>query len=122
MVDASRVRQAVENLVANAVQHAPPGTRVRIHVAHERADGESAAVIMVSDQGPGIDPKLLPRLFDRFARSSESSGLGLGLFLARQIAQAHGGRLEVTSSSTTGTQFSLVLAIEPLGRNGRILR
>ncbi len=115
VVDASRVRQAVENLVANAVQHAPPGTRVRIHVAHEQADGESSAVIMVSDQGPGIDPTLLPRLFDRFA-------LGLGLFLARQIAQAHGGRLEVTSSSATGTQFSLVLAMEPLERNGRNLR
>jgi signal transduction histidine kinase len=122
VADVSRVRQAVENLVANAVQHAPPGTPVRIHVAHERSDGESSAVIMVSDQGPGIDPKLLPRLFDRFARSSESTGLGLGLFLARQIAQAHGGRLEVTSTSATGTQFSLVLAMEPLERNGRNLR
>src|SRR5205807_7036745 len=117
--DASRVRQAVENLVANAVQHAPPGTRVRIHVGQgqEQSDAKSSAVIMVSDQGSGIDPKLLPRLFDRFARSSESTGLGLGLFLARKIAEAHGGRIEVTSSPVTGTQFCLVLPMEP-GRPG----
>jgi two-component system OmpR family sensor kinase len=122
MADASRVRQAVENLVANAVQHAPAGTRVRIHVAPEQCDGESSAVIIVSDQGPGIDPKLLPRLFDRFARSSESAGLGIGLFLAREIAEAHGGRLEVTSSSVTGTQFRLVLPMEQARRNVRNLR
>jgi signal transduction histidine kinase len=79
-------------------------------------------VIIVSDQGPGIDPKLLPRLFDRFARSSESAGLGIGLFLAREIAEAHGGRLEVTSSSVTGTQFRLVLPMEQARRNVRNLR
>jgi signal transduction histidine kinase len=122
VADASRVRQAVENLVANAVQHAPAGTRVRIHVAPEQCDGESSAVIIVSDQGPGIDPKLLPRLFDRFARSSESAGLGIGLFLAREIAEAHGGRVEVTSSAVTGTQFRLVLPMEQARRNVRNLR
>ena len=113
LADPSRVRQAVENLLANAVQHAPIGTAVRVQVAQEHSAGQRSTVITVSDRGPGIDPKLLPRIFDRFARSSESTGLGIGLFLTRQIAEAHGGRIEVTSSPVSGTQFCLVLPMEP---------
>jgi signal transduction histidine kinase/DNA-binding CsgD family transcriptional regulator len=114
VADPSRVRQAVENLLANAVQHAPTGTVVSIQVAQKQSGREPSTVITVSDRGPGINPQLLPRLFDRFARSSDSTGLGIGLFLVRQIAEAHGGRLDVTSSSATGTQFSLVLPTSSL--------
>jgi two-component system, OmpR family, sensor kinase len=105
--DRARVRQALENLLANAVQHAPAGTTVILEVFGEHHLGQSWVTIRVSDQGPGIDPALLPRLFDRFARSSRSAGLGMGLYLARQIAEAHHGRLEVTSSPGAGTQFRL---------------
>jgi DNA-binding CsgD family transcriptional regulator len=63
--------------------------------------------------GPGIDPALLPRLFERFARSSTSTGLGIGLVLSRQIAEAHGGEVEVTSRPRRGTQFRLFLPPEP---------
>jgi two-component system OmpR family sensor kinase len=119
VADPLRVRQAVDNLLANAVQHAPAGTAVRIEVARAQSDGASpSTLIRVSDRGPGIDPQLLPRLFDRFTRSSDSNGLGIGLFLARQIAQAHGGQLEVTSSSAIGTQFTLVLPTESARPNG----
>jgi len=112
VADPARVRQAVANLLANAVQHAPPGTTVSVSVAYEELKRQVCAVVVVSDQGAGIDPELLPRLFERFARSPKSVGLGIGLFLARQIAVAHGGNLEVTSSSSTGTRFKLFLPAE----------
>lgn len=108
-VDRARVRQAVENLLANAMQHGPMNSTVIVQVTATESGGQPCAVVTVIDQGPGIDPQLLPRLFDRFAKASRSAGLGIGLFLARQIAEAHGGRLEVTSSSVNGTQFSLFL-------------
>jgi signal transduction histidine kinase/DNA-binding CsgD family transcriptional regulator len=111
VADPVRIRQAVENLMANAVQHAPTDTSVRVELARESS--QPRAVVTITDQGPGIDPALLPRLFERFARSPGSTGLGIGLFLARQIAEAHGGRIEVTSRVTGGTQFRLVLPAEP---------
>jgi two-component system, OmpR family, sensor kinase len=115
VADPARVRQALENLVANAVQHAPTGTAVSIRLTRDASSGTRPwMVISVNDRGPGIDPQLLPHLFDRFARSRDSNGLGIGFFLARQIADAHGGRLEVASSSADGTQFNLVLPAEPV--------
>ena len=120
VVDPLRVRQALENLLANAVQHAPTGTSVRLRLHHDATNGpRPSVVISVVDGGPGIDPELLPRVFDRFARSPNSTGLGIGLYLARQIAQAHGGRLEVASGSANGTQFDLVLPTEPYQPNTR---
>src|SRR5205814_1823126 len=114
VADPARVRQAVENLLANAVQHAPPGTTVHVRVAHDESLPQPTALVAITDRGPGIDPALLPRLFERFARSSNSNGLGIGLYVARQIAEAHGGRLEVTSSAQDGTQFRLSLPAEPV--------
>jgi two-component system OmpR family sensor kinase len=114
VADPARVRQAVENLLANAVQHAPPGTTVNVRVAHEESVPQPTALVSISDHGPGIDPALLPRLFERFARSSNSNGLGIGLFVARRIAEAHGGRLDVSSSAQDGTQFRLRLPAEPV--------
>jgi two-component system, OmpR family, sensor kinase len=115
IVDPSRVRQALENLLANAVQHAPSGTTVRVRMMQSAVDGAAPSIVIsVADRGSGIDPQVLPRLFNRFGRSPNSSGLGIGLFLARQIAEAHGGRLEVASTSADGTQFNLVLPAEPV--------
>jgi signal transduction histidine kinase len=122
LADPARVRQAIENLLANAVQHAQAGTAVSVRIAQEQSDHTSSTVITISDRGPGIDPELLPHLFERFSRSSQSAGLGLGLHLAREIAEAHGGRLEVRSSSASGTEFSLVLPAEPVRRNARKAR
>jgi signal transduction histidine kinase/DNA-binding CsgD family transcriptional regulator len=114
VADPVRVRQAVENLLANAVQHAPPGTTVNVRVANEESAPRPTALVVITDHGPGIDPTLLPHLFERFARSSNSHGLGIGLFVARQIAEAHGGGVDVTSSSHNGTQFRLLLPAEPV--------
>jgi signal transduction histidine kinase len=113
VADAARVRQAVENLLANAVQHAPPGSMVNVRVAYEESAARATAVVAITDSGPGIDPTLLPTLFERFARSPSSNGLGIGLFLARRIAEAHDGGVDVRSSSH-GTQFRLFLPAEPV--------
>lgn len=108
--DATRLRQAFENVVANGVRHSPTGVPLKILVAELR---ESAEVrIEVVDQGPGILPDLLPRLFERFVTRAGSKGLGLGLYLAERIAAAHGGSLTVSSTLGFGSRFSFVLPLE----------
>jgi two-component system OmpR family sensor kinase len=110
--DAARLRQALENLLGNAVKHAPPGTSVTVTVAAEGREGHTWAVLTVADRGPGIAPELLPRLFDRFAKGGDSAGLGLGLYLARGIATAHGGSLDADSTPGQGARFRLALPTE----------
>jgi len=111
--DPERLRQALENLIGNALAHAPAGTPVRVEVAEERRADGTWAILSVRDAGPGIPPALLPTLFDRFARGPASQGLGLGLYLARGIAQAHGGTLTVESHLGAGTTFRLALPTAP---------
>lgn len=111
IADADRVRQAVENLLANAVKYSPAGKAVKVSISAEH-DAGAFAVMEVSDEGPGIPPQLLPRLFERFNAGPDSTGLGLGLHLAHSITRAHGGDLVVQSSAGSGTRFRLML---PLG-------
>lgn len=121
-VDPERLRQALENLLANALAHAPDGTHVVVDVAEEQREDGTWAVLAVRDEGPGIAPDVLPTLFDRFARGQRSSGLGLGLYLARGIASAHGGTLTVESRLGAGTTFHLALPLTgatPRGRRSR---
>ncbi len=117
--DDERLTQAVLNLVINAVQHTEPGDEIRIGVLVE---GESAN-ISVSDSGPGIDPALLPDLFDRAARGERSrsarrEGTGLGLAIVRAIAEAHGGLVSATSEPGQGASFTLHIPLDPAGRIG----
>lgn len=70
--------------------------------------------IGVHDQGPGVAPESLPRLFTRFGSGPKSTGLGLGLFLARGIAEAHGGTLRVHSTLGQGTQCKLAVSVAPV--------
>ena len=113
LADAARLRQALENLVANATDHALDSTGITLAVMAEQRSEDGWAVITVANQGPGIPPDLLPRVFDRFAKGPGSTGLGLGLHLAQQIAQAHGGTLEVRSMPGAGTTFSLSIPSTP---------
>jgi two-component system OmpR family sensor kinase len=113
VADPDRLRQVLENLTANALKHSPPGLPVGLDVQWQvRPEGRQAR-IAVTDQGPGIPPGMLDTLFERFARGPGSTGLGLGLYLARQIAIAHGGTLEVTSKPGDGTRFELALPEAP---------
>lgn len=109
--DPVRIEQVVINLVSNAIKYSPEGGPVRIALA---ASGEHA-VVSVSDEGIGISAEERDRIFEPFHRSALSRdlipGVGLGLAVARKIAQAHGGDLDVESTGT-GSTFRLSL---PLG-------
>lgn len=107
--DELRLHQVLGNLLANARRHTPAGCTVTTSL---RLDAD-AAVVMVADDGPGIDPDLVGEVFSRFTRGDEartraSSGAGLGLSLARSIARAQGGDLAVESGAD-GTVFRLEL-------------
>ncbi|MDQ2806672.1 MAG: GAF domain-containing sensor histidine kinase [Chloroflexota bacterium] len=111
--DPNRLRQALENLIGNAIKHSPQGAPVVITVTAQPRDAGLWVIITVRDQGLGISPDLLPHLFTRFAAGSGSSGLGLGLYLAHSIAVAHGGTLTVQSLPGQGAQFQLTLPLHP---------
>lgn len=107
--DAKRVRQVLTNLIANAVKHAEPGATVTVNLeVGEASDGERKLKLSVSNPGPPISLELLPHVFEKFRRGPGSSGLGLGLFLARGIARAHRGELKVESTPDQ-TTFTLEL-------------
>lgn len=106
-VDPGLWQHVLENLLTNVSKHTPTGTRVSIAA---RVIG-GRTVIEVADDGPGIDAQDLPHVLDRFYRGGDpnrrsTSGLGLGLALAQEIVQAHGGVLEVESDRGQGTRFS----------------
>ncbi|MQM28106.1 HAMP domain-containing sensor histidine kinase [Glycomyces albidus] len=107
-VDGPSVRRAVANLVGNAVKHAPEGTAVAIEVA----DTATAFTVTVSDEGPGIPEADREKVFERFWRGDRAPGTGLGLPIARQIAKAHGGDVELLESAA-GARFRLTLPKGP---------
>jgi signal transduction histidine kinase/transcriptional regulator with XRE-family HTH domain len=109
--DPIRLRQALENLLSNAIEHSPKGVAATMTLRREARDGRDWAVIGVRDLGPGISAEALPTLFDRFAKGENSTGLGLGLYLARGIAEAHGGTLTVESEVDAGSRFYLSLPL-----------
>ena len=112
--DPVRLRQAVGNLLANAVRYTPAGGRVSLRAS---ADGD-AVLIEVADTGPGIAPEHLPHVFDRFwraekSRNRQTGGSGLGLAIVRQLAEAHGGSAAVHSEPGGGATFVLRLPRPP---------
>ena len=105
--DPVRLRQLVAILVDNAIRHSPAGGEVRVAV---RADGRSTD-LSVEDQGPGIRPEDLPRVFDRFWRApgAPAGGTGLGLAIAQWIVERHGGRISVVNRAEAGARFNVQL-------------
>jgi two-component system, OmpR family, sensor kinase len=109
LADGERLRQAIENVLSNAVKHSPRAAAVVLSIEPTRTTTQEAAKIVICDQGPGIEPELLPRIFDRFVSDGRSAGLGLGLFLARAIVVAHGGTIDMQSVLGQGTRCEIVL-------------
>jgi two-component system OmpR family sensor kinase len=109
--DPARLRQAIENLVTNALHHSPVGVPVVVRLGRETRATGVWAILTVHDEGPGIAPTLLPTLFERFARGEGSRGMGLGLYLARGIAEAHNGTLTVDAPKGAGTTFRLSIPL-----------
>ena len=106
--DADRLQQALWNLVSNAVKFTPPGARVTLRVGAD----EAGYRIEVSDEGPGIDAAMVPHVFEPFTRRRDLNlgGLGLGLSIAKQIVELHGGDIAVAASAPgRGTTFVVTL-------------
>ncbi len=103
--DETRLEQVLSNLVSNAIKYSPQGGEIRI-----TGQVRSAQVIVcVSDQGPGVAPEDIPHIFDRFYRASDAKrttkGAGLGLYLARAVIEAHGGRIWVDPRPGDGARI-----------------
>jgi len=110
--DSDRLRQVIENLLANAAKYATKQTPILIDVKLEHQNDGMWVIVSISNQGPAIPEDQLAHLFQPFVAGSSSQGLGLGLYLARSIAQAHHGQLVVTSQGTNITQFTLSLPLD----------
>jgi PAS domain S-box-containing protein len=120
--DENRLTQVVTNLLTNAARYTPPGGNIRIDV---RAEMQSA-VVDVKDDGQGIDPQLLPRIFDLFVQGNQTmeraaGGLGLGLTLVKSLVHQHGGHVFAKSQGRGhGSTFSVVLPLEGAGRRPHV--
>lgn len=105
--DETRLEQVVLNLLTNAIHHAASSSRIEVRLCRAGEDVE----IQVQDWGPGIPAADLPGVFDRFSQSAsgQGGGLGLGLFIAREIVTGHGGTIDVESTEGQGTTFTVRL-------------
>jgi len=106
-VDPLRLREVLSNLLSNALRYTPSGGRV--DVAATATQGQ--VVISVHDTGPGIAPDDLPHVFERFYKSEESRGAGLGLAIAKSLVVAHGGEIEAISAPGQGTDMRFTLPV-----------
>jgi two-component system CheB/CheR fusion protein len=113
--DAARLQQIQANLLSNASKYSPPGSEVRIEVRRE--DGR--AMVRVTDQGRGIEPEMLPKVFDLFVQGPQTlarseGGLGIGLTLLRSLVELHHGRVEAHSEGPSqGSTFTVWLPLAP---------
>jgi signal transduction histidine kinase len=108
--DPDQLKQAVDNLLRNAIDASPDGGRVRLEA---RRDGPDH-VIAVIDEGPGIPADVLPKIFDLYF-TTKADGTGVGLAVAHQIVEAHQGRIDVESSPGQGTRMSIRLPADQEG-------
>jgi signal transduction histidine kinase len=100
-IDADRITQVLNNLIGNALRYTPRDGKIVVRATKSTGLGDTIQ-ISVTDTGPGIDPKALPFVFDRFYRADQSrarnsGGSGLGLAIVKQLVEAHGGKVEAIS-------------------------
>lgn len=123
-VDPSAIRQVLENLVTNAMAHAPDGSPVEIEVALDPTSGETARV-EIRDRGAGIPESELALVFERYRKGGTSKGLGLGLAICREVVEAHHGQLWAQRREDGGTAFVFTVplrrGVEAAGDQPRIL-
>jgi two-component system OmpR family sensor kinase len=113
--DRMRLREILDNLLANVRTHTPPGTTTTVRV---RKEGDEA-ILEVADQGPGLDAADAARVFERFYRADPSrardrGGTGLGLAVVAALIEAHGGRVELDTTPGSGATFRIRLPVEPV--------
>lgn len=106
-IDPVRLREVLSNLLSNALRYTPRGGSVRVSATAR--DGRVR--VSVRDTGPGIAADALPHVFDRFYKSDESRGAGLGLAIAKSLVVAHGGEISATSEPGQGTEMRFTLPV-----------
>jgi phosphoserine phosphatase RsbU/P len=112
--DPNRLRQALVNLVGNAIKYTPRGGAVEVVTTTTDADGQRFAALSVTDTGPGIPADSLASIFnpyDRGAAASHESGLGLGLYIARELVRQMGGDIRVRSEPGAGSTFTVLIPL-----------
>ena len=115
-IDPQRVREVLTNLISNALRYTPIQGAVSISLAESDAlTGEAVSkrgvVISIHDSGAGIETADLPHIFDRFYKSSDSGGMGLGLSIAKYLVEGHGGKIWAESEVSRGTKISFTLPV-----------
>jgi signal transduction histidine kinase len=110
-VDRSRVSQVISNLLDNAFKFTKEGEMIEMEIKKESIDCQKYAVITIQDNGRGIHTEILPKLFTKFATKSEK-GTGLGLFICKNIVEAHGGTIWAKNNDGgNGATFSFSLPL-----------
>src|SRR5439155_22302695 len=107
--DPARFQQVIWNLLKNAIKFTPPGGRIEVRTENDAA---SRLLVHVTDTGPGIDPEMLPKIFDALEQGEGGTGgeLGLGLTIAKELVVGHGGEIHVHSAGKgAGATFSVEL-------------
>jgi signal transduction histidine kinase len=121
MVDPARIGHVFSNLLSNALKYTPPGGEVRVTAEPVGSQVE----ISVQDTGSGIPAQHIDRIFERFFRvpgQSGASGAGLGLAIAKEIVELHGGRLTVQSKEGQGAKFTFTLSAAAARELSRVQR
>jgi signal transduction histidine kinase len=120
VVDEKRIKQALFNLISNAIQYTPPGGKITLEA---RRHGQMIH-LTVADTGVGIPPSNLDRVWDKFTRTAASSrngGVGLGLSLVKSFINLHGGKIEIQSAVNQGTRITCIIPIVETAINGNKL-
>ena len=108
-IDPTRIREVLWNLLTNAVRYTPNQGEVNVGVEESGIDEERNVLVFVRDSGAGIESADLSHIFDRFYKSSDSGGMGLGLSIAKYLVEVHGGKIWAESKVGRGTKISFSL-------------
>jgi len=108
-IDATRIHEVVANLLSNALRFTPGGGEIVVGVAESPFGTVGGVTVFVQDSGYGVNPDDLSRIFDRFYKSIDSGGMGLGLSISKYLVEAHGGNIWAKSEKGQGTRISFML-------------
>jgi len=105
-IDPQRIREVLTNLLSNALRYTPRGGEIKVSLTETGSGTERRLTISIEDSGPGIEPHVLPHVFERFYKSSDSGGMGLGLSIAKYLVEAHNGKIWAESEAGKGTKIT----------------